>query len=129
VSSNINVVSVVGIITSANIDELNVSVSLSAGGNQIDFDQVIVKYINDSATMTLGGEGTDFDFYKERNVSLTSSKVLATGDMGIITISGVNLEARGRGTIQIIPEAGVMVVKDVIAPASFGTNKQVQLFP
>jgi flagellin FlaB len=130
VSSNINVVSVVGIVSGAAINSLNVSVQIAAGGTQIDFGQVVVKYINDSATMTIGGtSGTNITFAKERNVTQTGTQILGVGDMGIITIPNVNLITRAKGTVQIIPETGTMIVKDLQAPASFGTHTQVQLFP
>ena len=129
VSSNLKIVTVVGIrnSTTANVTSLNVSIELSAGGNQIDFGQVIIKYINETSTTTMKN-GT-FNFTKERDISNTGGSVLAAGDLGIITISSVDLGARMKGTIQIIPETGTMVVKDIVAPASFGTNTQVQLFP
>jgi len=36
---------------------------------------------------------------------------------------------RKKGTIQIIPETGTMIIKEVVAPATYGENIQVQLFP
>jgi flagellin FlaB len=136
VSSNLNVVTVVGTRTGSgttvNVTSLNVSVQLSAGGNQIDFGQVIVKYINESSTATLTNgtaSATQFSFTKDRNPSGTGGTILASGDLGIITISNINLAVRNSGTIQIIPESGTMIVKNILAPASYGVNTQVQLFP
>ncbi len=141
VSSNLKIVTVVGIRTGSGdtipVSSLNSSVELSAGGSQIDFSQAIIKYINESKTTTLSystsaGAGT-FTFTKERNPSGTGTAILAAGDLGLITIdlntTAQNLSVRMRGTIQIIPETGTMVVKNIVAPASYGTNTQVQLFP
>lgn len=138
VSSNMKIVSVVGTRTTDNpVNTLNTSLELSAGGSQIDFKQVIVKYINESTTTTMKYADTananHFSYSKDRDASGTGGAILAAGDLGVITIdlnaTGQDLEARQRGTIQIIPETGTLVVKDIVAPASFGTNLQVQLFP
>jgi archaeal flagellin FlaB len=129
VSSNLKVISVIGIRPSATADvtSINVSIELAAGGNQIDFGKVIIKYINETSTLTMVN-GT-FTFAKDRDVSNTGGSILAAGDLATITIPSINLAVRNKGTIQMIPETGTMVVKDVVAPASFGLNTQVQLFP
>ncbi|VVB96159.1 Flagellin A1 [uncultured archaeon] len=139
VSSNLKIVTVVGQRANATADVslLNTTVELSAGGNQIDFAQVIVKYINETTTTTLNysataGAGT-FSYSKDRDASGTGGAILAAGDLGVIhidlNVTGQDLIVRKRGTIQIIPETGTMVVKDIVAPASYGTNTQIQLFP
>jgi flagellin FlaB len=137
VSSNLKVAAVVGNATSTLIDELNISVSLSAGGSEIDMNQVVVKYINGTTTTNLAysatvADGTYFMYTEDRDVAGTTG-VLSTGDLGKITISlsGTTQELlpRASGTIQIIPEKGTMVVKDVIAPPTFGTKTKIQLFP
>jgi flagellin FlaB len=142
VSSNLKVVNVVGqradngVATPVSI--LNTTVEISAGGSQIDFGQAIIKYINETTTTTLsyqatGADATHFNFTKDRNPSGTGPSILATGDLGKITIdlglTNQSLLVRKSGTIQIIPETGTMIVKDVQAPASYGTYTQVQLFP
>ena len=140
VSSNLKIITVDGTRTSATTDvsSLNVSVELSAGGSQIDFGKVIIKYINETRTTTLsyqnGAPGaTTFNFSKDRDASGTGVPILAAGDLGVININlgatSQDLAVRMRGTIQIVPETGTMIVKDIVAPASFGTNTQVQLFP
>jgi len=142
VSSNMKVVTVVGTRTLSDVatpvSSLNTSVELSAGGSQIDFSQAIIKYINETTTTTLsykanGADATHFNFSKDRNPSGTGPSILAAGDLGIINIdlnaTSQDLAVRMRGTIQIIPETGTMIVKDIVAPASYGTTTQVQLFP
>ena len=145
VSSNIKVVSVVGErlnttgALNVTLTKLNTSVELSAGGSDIDFANVIVNYINGTKTSVLSNgtaNASQFTFTEVR--STTDDGVLSSGEMGIITINidttangGTNqiLTERQDGTIQIIPEAGTMVIKDVVAPSTFGTMKVIQLFP
>jgi flagellin FlaB len=139
VSSNIKVVNVIGTRTATgdNVETLKIAVELTAGGSIIDFNQVIVKYISEGDTKTLDYCATAnadcFSYSEDRNPSGTDSPVLAAGDLGILTVNltstGQELEVRKRGTVQIIPETGTMIVKDIVAPASYGTYLQVQLFP
>jgi len=135
VSSNLKIDAIMGNVTSGQVDIINVSVSLSAGGSDIDFGQVIIKYINGTTTSTLRNgtaDPTHFSYSEDRDTTLTPG-VLAPGDLGKITISlsalNQQLALRQRGTIQIIPEAGTMVIKDIFAPATFGTKTQYELFP
>ena len=37
-----------------------------------------------------------------------------------IDLTGKNLAARKTATIQIIPEKGTMVIKDIVAPSTYG---------
>lgn len=141
VSSNIKIVNVVGFRadsgTSTTVSKLNVSIELTAGGHDIDFNQVVIKYLNETTTSTLNystaTSATAFTYSEDRDPSGTGAPVLSAGDLGKITIdlnaTGQNLAVRKRGTIQIIPEAGTMIVKDIMAPAAYGTYTQVQLFP
>lgn len=140
VSSNLKVVSVVGERTDSNtstpVTTLNVTVELSAGGSDIDFEQVVVKYLNETTTKTLtyaaAAGASNFAYSEERNPTGTTN-VLSSGDLGVITLSlnatGQSLYVRKQGTIQIIPETGTMIIKDINAPATYGTKTKVQLFP
>lgn len=140
VSSNLKIVNVVGTRPNASADtkvnSLDVAVELSSGGSIIDFNQVIIKYLGETSIATLSycatANATCYSYAEDRNPSGTASPVLAAGDLGIITIDmevAQELAVRTKGTIQIIPETGTMVVKDIVAPASYGTYTQVQLFP
>ncbi len=133
VSSNMKVVSVVGTRSiDKPVDHLNVTLQLTAGGADIDFRQVVVKYINESKSVTLN-YNTGFNYTEERSISGSIDSVLQPGDLGVITIdlnaTGQSLDVRKKGTIQVIPEAGTMITKEVIAPATFGASTTVQLFP
>jgi len=140
VSSNLKAVSVVGTRsdTSGPVDNLSVVLELTAGGADIDFKTVIVKYINESTSKTLNwtsgsASNISFTYTEERSISGTPDTVLQAGDLGVITIdltaTGQQLDVRKKGTVQVIPEVGTMIIKEVAAPATFGASTTVQLFP
>jgi len=149
VSSNLKIVSVVGTDWNASdaIDLLNITVSLAAGGSDIDMAQTVVKYIDDRNTTThsfnntmsisIPTDGASYFKYSElRSVSGNPNNVLSSGDLGIITLylnntygSSQELATRGKGKIMILPESGTAVIKDVVAPSTFGGKNEVQLFP
>ena len=70
-------------------------------------------------------------FYSEERTLDGDSNILSPGDLGKFNISltGKELAARKSATIQIIPEKGSMVIKDIVAPSTYGGNTQYQLFP
>ncbi len=141
VASNLKVSSVVGQTNSENnyVQALNITVELAAGGSPIDFSKVIVKYINESTSSTLNlntstsTPGAYFNYTEERVGTGSPNFVLQAGDLAVVNLNltamNQNLYPRKRGTLQLIPETGTMVLKDVVAPATFGDNVQVQLFP
>ena len=146
VSSNIKIVNVVGsradTTLTTPVNNLNISVELSAGGSTIDFNQVVIKYLNETTAVTLTylagdtPDATHFTYKEDRDPSGTGVPVLAPGDLAIINIdlstatgTKQELSVRSKGTVQIIPETGTMIVKDIVAPASYGTYTNVQLFP
>lgn len=139
VSSNLKAVSVVGTRsdTAGPVDNLSVVLELTAGGADIDFTTVIVKYINESTSKTLNysttASGTAFTYTEERSISGSPDSVLQAGDLGVVTINltatGQELAVRKKGTVQVIPEVGTMIIKEVSAPATFGASSTVQLFP
>jgi len=140
VSSNLKAVSIVGTrsSTSGTVDNLSVVLELTAGGADIDFQTVIVKYINESTSKTLNytsvtASGTAFKYTEERSISGSPDSVLQAGDLGVITINltatAQQLDVRKKGTVQVIPEVGTMIIKEVAAPATFGASSTVQLFP
>ncbi|NJD53741.1 MAG: flagellin [Candidatus Methanoperedens sp.] len=144
VSSNLKVVTVVGttvgVANPTLIDKLEVGVQLSAGGSDIDFKQVKVKYIDENESVTLNEVTTAptasaFKYSEDRSISGTSDEVLQAGDLGLITINLTlatsGLEPRKGARVEILPESGTMVLKDVKAPASLGSTAsgKIQLFP
>jgi len=160
VASNLKVVSVIGDVNTystsdltSNIQVLNITLELASGGQDIDMEKMIVKYINETTRTVLTMNTTSPETpnaatfqYKELRVgSGSENNVLQAGDLGLITINlnntyfsmggsdynGTNQELapRKKGSLQLIPESGTMVIKDVVAPNTFGTKTAIQLFP
>ncbi|NJD76790.1 MAG: flagellin [Candidatus Methanoperedens sp.] len=143
VASNLKVTSVVGETDTGNdfIQKVNITVELAAGGSPIDFSKVVVKYINESTAMTLnlqtnssyGPTAALFGYTEERVGSGSANNVLQPGDLAVVTFNltlmNQNLYPRKRGTLHIIPETGTMVLKDIVAPSTFGDATMIQLFP
>jgi len=112
---------------------------LSAGGQNIDFQSVVVKYIDSAVTDTMvynssissdNLTSTMFNYTEQRYVGAAPNSVLQVGELGIITINTTtDLGLREKGLIEIIPESGTMVMKEIIAPSSWGTKNYAQLFP
>jgi len=141
VTSNLNIVSVIGNINSTNdnIENFTIAVQLSAGGQNIDFQSVVMKYIDNQTSDTMNTTSSitnlsDVDtstyLYTERRSTGTANQVLSVGELGILTIKPTNgLGLREKGLIEIVPETGTMVMKEVIAPSTWGTKNYIQLFP
>jgi flagellin FlaB len=137
VTSNLNIVSVIGNVGTSKIDNFTIAVQLSAGGQNIDFKSVVMKYIDNRTSYTMNYStailtninATSFNFTEERVIG-TPNNVLQPGELGIITIQPSNgLDLREKGIIEIVPETGTMVLKEVLAPSTWGTKKYIQLFP
>jgi flagellin FlaB len=137
VTSNLNIVSVIGNVGANKIDNFTIAVQLSAGGQNIDFKSVVMKYVDNRTSYTMNYttanltslNDTSFNFTEERVVG-TANQVLQAGELGIITIQPSNgLDLREKGIIEIVPETGTMVLKEVLSPSTWGTKKYIQLFP
>jgi flagellin FlaB len=135
VASNLKIISVVGNADNTGvITNFTVSIESSAGGNDIDFGKVVVKYIDNQTTDTSTNgttlSATTFTYDESSRFTGTQDGVLSAGELGTITIEPTNsMGVRGKATIEIIPETGTMVVKDLVAPSTFGGQTQIQLFP
>jgi flagellin FlaB len=135
VSSNLKIVSVIGNLntTTDKIQNFTVAVELTAGGSDIDFNQTVIKYIDDigTNTMTNGTTASSTRFvYADERIIGSANGVLSSGELGIVTIEPTNqLDVRQKATIELIPETGTMVLKDIVAPATWGTKEKIQLFP
>jgi len=130
VASNLKVVSVIGNANSTHIANLTIAVQTAAGGTDIDFSKVVIKYIDivDTETMQYGLTSNTSNF-KVSDSAGSANQVLSPGELGVITITPTHaLALRDKATIQIIPETGAMVIKDVVAPATL-KGSYIQLFP
>ncbi len=132
ISSNLKIISIVASVDTANEEatDLTFSVEISAGGNPIDINKTVVKYIDDTHAEFINIS----TLYSEERTLDGDSNILSPGDLGKFTIDLTNpismeLAARKSATIQIIPEKGSMVIKDIVAPSTYGGNTQYQLFP
>jgi len=126
ISSNLKIVSIVATVdaNTENASALNFSIEVSAGGNPIDISKTKVKYIDDTTAAFISPT------YSEERTLDDDLNILSPGDLGKFRIPLTNvLAARKSATLQIIPEKGTMVVKDIVAPSTFGGNTQYQLFP
>ena len=141
VTSNINIVSIIGNLNSSAspkvLENFSIAVQLSAGGQNIDFQSVVMKYIDNQTSDTMNYNASTianittsmFNYTEQRSVG-TENKVLSPGEIGIITIKPTNgLGLREKGLVQIVPETGTMVSKEVIGPSTWGTKNYIQLFP
>jgi archaeal flagellin FlaB len=131
ISSNLKIISIVATVGSGseNATALNFSMEVSAGGNPIDISKTQVKYIDDTHANFIDISST----YSEERTLDSDPAILSPGDLGKFTVDlqtpGMNLSARKSATLQIIPEKGTMVIKDIVAPSTFGGNIRYQLFP
>jgi flagellin FlaB len=143
VTSNLNIVSIIGNLNNSvngtnKIDNFTIAIQLSAGGQNIDFSTVVMKYIDNqtSDTMAYATNATNdlnhtiFNYAEARFVGAAANTVLQVGELGIVTIQPTNgLGLREKGLIEVIPESGTMIMKEVLAPSTWGTKSYIQLFP
>ncbi|MFA4957004.1 MAG: archaellin/type IV pilin N-terminal domain-containing protein [Candidatus Methanoperedens sp.] len=137
VASNIKIVSVIGNSDGTNITNFTVAVQTAAGGTDIDFTRVVIKYIDSSgptdtmkynSNYSISPNATLFTV-NDSSASPVVNPVVSPGELGIVKIVPTRaLAPRGKATIQFIPETGTMVVKEVVAPATF-KGSFIQLFP
>ena len=131
ISSNLKIISIVATVgsNSENATALAFAMEVSAGGNPIDISKTQVKYIDDTHANFIDISST----YSEERTLDSDPLILSPGDLGKFTIdlqgNSMNLSARKSATLQIIPEKGTMVIKDIVAPSTFGGNTRYQLFP
>lgn len=131
ISSNLKIISIVATVGSGseNATALDFSMEVSAGGNPIDIAKTQVKYIDDTHADFIDISST----YSEERTLDDDPLILSPGDLGKFSVnlsgSNMNLSARKSATLQIIPEKGTMVIKDIVAPSTFGGNTRYQLFP
>ncbi len=131
VSSNMKIVSVVATADAVNerATALDLLLEVSAGGNPIDMgaSKLKVKYIDDDYANFV-----TFTYSEDRTLD-GDANVLSPGDLGRLAIDlttqAQNLSARKTATVQVMPEVGTMVIKQVTAPSTFGGNNQYQMFP
>ena len=132
VSSNLKIISVVaGTDGAENATSLDLGLEISAGGNPIDMTagKLKVKYIDADYSNYV-----NFNYSEDRQLD-GDANVLSSGELGKlrINLSAISpaqpLGARNASTVQIIPEIGNMVIREITAPSTYGGNTRYQLFP
>ncbi|MDY6931919.1 MAG: archaellin/type IV pilin N-terminal domain-containing protein [Halobacteriota archaeon] len=150
VSSNIGVETIVGERTaasSANLQWINITVKVMAGAGDIDISQMRVAIqnetsrvenvqLNTSASTT--ADSTHFAVNEHRDADdsynpSNSNYVINSGDLMEIAVNvtacGVNVPAREPLRIELIPEHGASVIKELTMPASYGVDIFLPVFP
>src|SRR5659263_203345 len=92
VTSNLNIVSIIGNLNNSvngsnKLDNFTIAIQLSAGGQNIDFQSVVLKYIDSSTSDTMNYTAnvsanithTEFNYTEARSVG-TANKVLQVGE-------------------------------------------------
>ncbi|MDY6958728.1 MAG: hypothetical protein SVK08_06175, partial [Halobacteriota archaeon] len=150
VSSNIGVETIIGerlTASSANLEWINISIKVMAGAGDIDISQMRVAIqnettrkdniqLNTSASTT--ADSTHFAVIEHRDVDDSynagnSNFVINSGDLVDIAVNAtalsVNIPAREPLRIELIPEHGAAVIKELTMPASYGVDIFIPVFP
>lgn len=129
VSSNLKVISIVGdrgATPGTTITSLKVYIEMSAGGALIDANNTHIRYMDTDSSLLINASG---NYTEERSMTDSSTTVLSPGELAYLTINSTTIAPRDKATVQIIPETGTMVIKEIKAPASYGTDRYITLFP
>ncbi|MHC1566745.1 MAG: archaellin/type IV pilin N-terminal domain-containing protein [Candidatus Syntropharchaeia archaeon] len=144
VSSNIEIVNIVGHRASASTNDLeyvNLTVRVMPGAGDIDISQVRISIQNKTSR-------TDNIQYHETNLTSTTftvtelrdednsydtsndNYVINSGDLVTINLKpSIDYPAREPMQIEINPEHGTAVIKELTTPASYGVKLYITLFP
>ena len=146
VASNLEIQSVVGERADANTNDfawINITVKVMAGAEDLDIGQLVCAIQNKSSRTslitytTLGSESTttftvtefrdDDDSF---NGDGTTATVINSGDLVRINLSpAMDFATREQLRIELKPEKGGMVVKELTCPATYGVSTFITLFP
>ncbi|MDY6864623.1 MAG: archaellin/type IV pilin N-terminal domain-containing protein [Halobacteriota archaeon] len=150
VSSNIGVETIVGERTaasSANLQWVNITVKVMAGAGDIDISQMRVAIQNETSRVenlqlntaaSTTADATHFAVNEHRDADdsynpSNSNYVINSGDLMEVavnvTAASVNVPAREPLRIELIPEHGASVIKELTMPASYGVDIFLPVFP
>lgn len=147
VASNLEMQSIVGHRTSATTNDLqyvNISVKVMAGAEDIDLGQLVITIQNksertDSVTYATTGAGLSSSTFTVTEIrdddgsfngAGTVTTVINSGDLVTINLMpSMDFSAREKMRLEIKPEYGAMIVKELTCPASYGVDIYVTLFP
>ncbi|MCW7077131.1 MAG: flagellin [Candidatus Syntrophoarchaeum sp.] len=146
VSSNIGIESIVGHRSSASSNDLeyvNITVKVMAGAGDIDISQLIIAIQNKtdrtdnigytSNSSLLSGMNFTVRELRDEDDSYNTTNnnyVINTGDLVTINLNpSIDFPAREPMRIELNPEHGAAVIKDLTMPASYGVDIYISLFP
>ncbi|MDY6864625.1 MAG: archaellin/type IV pilin N-terminal domain-containing protein [Halobacteriota archaeon] len=150
VSSNIGVETIIGerlTASSANLQMLNISIKVMAGAGDIDISQMRVAIQNETTrkdniqlntAASTTSDATHFAVIEHRDVDDSynagnSNFVINSGDLVDINVNltaiGTSIPAREPLRIELIPEHGAAVIKELTMPASYGVDIFIPVFP
>ena len=146
VSSNIGIESIVGHRTDASTNDLeyvNITVKVMAGAGDIDISQLRISIQNKTDRTDNIGYTSDSSLLSGMNFTVrelrdeddsyntdNSNYVINTGDLITINLKpGIDFPAREPMRIELNPEHGAAVIKDLTMPASYGVDIYISLFP
>ncbi|MDY6931574.1 MAG: archaellin/type IV pilin N-terminal domain-containing protein [Halobacteriota archaeon] len=150
VSSNIAIETIIGerlTASSRNFHMVNISIKVMAGAGDIDISQMRVSIqnettrkdniqLNTSASTTADSTHFAVIAYRDVDDSYNASAgnfVINSGDLVEIDVNltalGVTIPAREPLRIELIPEYGAAVIKELTMPASYGVDIFIPVFP
>ena len=150
VSSNLEVVGIVGHRTGGSSNDfryINVTLKPMAGAGSIDLSQMVVSMQNETKRVdsirynkSSDGMGSSHFIVTELrddddslNVATTTTTVINSGDLVILcfdtTALGFTCPTREPIRLEIKPEHGASVIKDMITPPSYSVELYITLFP
>ena len=146
VASNIEIQSIVGErggITTNALTWINVTIKVMAGAEDIDIGQLVCAIQNKTKrtslikyTTTGNGNSTFFTVSELRdedgsfNAAGTTATVINSGDLVSINLKpSMTFGTREQMRIELKPEKGSMVVKEMTCPATYGVKIFITLFP
>lgn len=147
VSSDIDIISIVGCRTSANTNNLqyvNITVGVMAGAEDIDIDKLVMAIQNKSqrisqityATADIGLSSTSFTVTELRDDDNsfdsegTDATIINSGDLITFNLMPpMDFGTRETMRIELRPEHGSLLVKELHCPATYGVDTYIMLFP
>jgi len=146
VASNLEIQSIVGertAIDNNTLEWINVTVKVMAGAEDIDIGQLVCAIQNKTQrislikyTTTNTGNSTYFTVSELRddddsfNAAGTTATVINSGDLVAVNFQpSMEFGTREQMRIELKPEHGSMVVKEMTCPATYGVKIFITLFP
>ena len=148
VASNIEVTQIIGSRTGSGVNDLsyvNVTIKVMAGAEPIDVGQLVVALQNKSIRL----DGIEYEAFNASEVdsghfqvvelrdddesfdaTTTTSTVINSGDLVYLVLSpSMNIPSREPIRIEIKPEYGTSIIRELTTPSSYGVETNIALYP